>query len=157
MPTITRLHPNRLSVLYDQLLAALPALGGGALRLEGASGIRRVKVTDPLPPGATLDPTDPAYMLLPAEDPDTIHLDWPDAAGVTIAQVDAIITAHDPNAPTEGEQLRQQILTLAQSAVGVSLDALTAGQRNSLIAILLWKAGGVTPQMTVAPLGQWAG
>lgn len=156
MPTITRTQPNRLSVLHDQLLTAFPALAD-TLHVESAAGVRRVKATEPLPDGATLDPNDPAYMLLPAEPADTIHLAWPDASGVTITQVDAVVTAHDPNAPTEGEQLRQQIVTLAQSAVGVSLDALTAAQRNALIAVLLWQAGGVTPQMTVRALGQWAG
>ena len=51
--------------------------------------------------------------------------------------------------------LRQQILTRAQSAVGVRLDDLTAGQRNALVALLLWQAGALAPDLTVRPLGSW--
>ena len=68
-----------------------------------------------------------------------------------------VIDAHVPTAILDAQQLRQQIVNQAQSAAGVSLDALTATQRNALVAVLLWKAGGVTPQMTVRALGQWAG
>lgn len=53
------------------------------------------------------------------------------------------------------QALRQQIVDLAQSAVGVSLSALTAAQRNALTACLLYRAGGVTDTMTVAPLNEW--
>jgi hypothetical protein len=52
-------------------------------------------------------------------------------------------------------QLRTQILQAAQSAVGVRLSDLTAAQRNSLIALLLWKEGGVKNDGTIAPLGEW--
>lgn len=52
--------------------------------------------------------------------------------------------------------LRQTILTNAQSAVGKSLAALTAAERNALLAILLYKAGGVNPQTgTVNALNTW--
>jgi len=51
------------------------------------------------------------------------------------------------------------IKATAQSAAGVALGALTAAQVRSLLAILLYKAGGVdisnpsTPK--VKPLNQW--
>lgn len=56
---------------------------------------------------------------------------------------------------TAAAALRQQILDLAQSAVGVTLSALTTAQRNALTACLLWKAGGVTNDMKVKALAQW--
>jgi hypothetical protein len=46
-------------------------------------------------------------------------------------------------------------VTLAQSAVGVSIDALTAGQRNALIACMLYKAGGIDKDGVVRPLNTW--
>lgn len=56
----------------------------------------------------------------------------------------------------EATNLRQTILANAQSAVGKSLDALTAAERNALIALLLYKAGGVHPRTgVVQPLGDW--
>ena len=56
----------------------------------------------------------------------------------------------------EAEDLYQQIKALAQSAVGVMLNDLTQAQIKALLAVLLWKAGGVENDMTVAPLGKWA-
>ena len=56
----------------------------------------------------------------------------------------------------EATTLRQTILTNAQSAVGKTLDTLTAGERNALLALLLYKAGGVDPQTgMVNPLQDW--
>ena len=56
----------------------------------------------------------------------------------------------------EASTLRQTILANAQSAVGKSLDVLTAAERNALIALLLYKAGGVHPRTgVVEPLGDW--
>lgn len=49
-----------------------------------------------------------------------------------------------------------QILTVAQTAVGVTLNNLTAAQVRSLMAILLYKEGGVNPvTLQVKPLNQW--
>lgn len=48
------------------------------------------------------------------------------------------------------------IKTVAQTAVGVQLQNLTAAQVRSLMAILLWKAGGVDrATLKVKPLNQW--
>lgn len=58
-------------------------------------------------------------------------------------------------AAAEAATLRQQLVNLAQSAVGVLLSDLSAAQRNSLVAALLWKAGGVTQDMKVKPLADW--
>lgn len=51
--------------------------------------------------------------------------------------------------------LRNQVLTLAGSAVGVQIDQLTAAQVRALVAILLWKAGALTSTGAVKPLNQW--
>ena len=52
------------------------------------------------------------------------------------------------------------IISTAQSAVGVTLTALTAAQQRSLLAVLIHKAGGVDisnpNQPKVKPLNQWA-
>ena len=71
------------------------------------------------------------------------------------AAIDAVVAAHDPAGLTANETLREAIKTLAQSAVGVALNDLTAGQRNALIAILLWKSGAVDSDLKIRPLGQW--
>lgn len=49
----------------------------------------------------------------------------------------------------------QAIKTQAQSAVGVDLAALTTAQVRSLLAILLWQAGGVDKDGLVNPLSEW--
>lgn len=52
--------------------------------------------------------------------------------------------------------IRALVVSAAQTAVGVSLANLTAAQVRALMAILLYQAGGVTPDGKVRPLGQWA-
>ncbi len=67
-----------------------------------------------------------------------------DAYDVAKAQSDADAAA-----------LRSQVLSVAQSAVGVVITNLTAAQVRSLLAVLLWKAGALTPAGAVKPLAQW--
>ena len=52
--------------------------------------------------------------------------------------------------------LRNRVLTVANTAVGVQLDALTPAQVRALMACLLWKAGGLTHTGAVRPLGEWS-
>lgn len=70
-----------------------------------------------------------------------------DAADVAVAALQAEAAA--------STQLKQQIVSLAQSAVGMLLSDLTTAQRSALTACLLWKAGGVTGDMKVKPLAGW--
>lgn len=57
---------------------------------------------------------------------------------------------------TQADTLRQTIIANAQSAVGLALDVLTPAQRNALIALLLYNAGGVHPRTgVVQPLKEW--
>ena len=69
--------------------------------------------------------------------------------------VETVILIHDPEAPTAYETLRNNIKSIAQSAAGVRLNDLTAAQSRALVAVLLWKSGGLAPDMTVRPLGDW--
>lgn len=65
---------------------------------------------------------------------------------------DGIVTAHDPDVM---DNLKDAIISTAQSAEGVTLNNLTQGQIKSLFALILWKAGGVAPNGTVKALGEW--
>lgn len=70
----------------------------------------------------------------------------------------AAITARETArqaALADASALRQQVLTIAQSAVGIRVDALTAGQVRALFAILLWKEGALKNDLTVRPLAEW--
>lgn len=77
----------------------------------------------------------------------------------TRAQFEAAVIAFDAaqtQAATDAATLRQAVLTLAGSAVGQSIGALTAAQVRALVAILLWQAGALKPDGTVRPLAEWA-
>lgn len=58
-------------------------------------------------------------------------------------------------AQADAMQLRQQILGLAQSAVGVRVDGLNARQIQALLAILLRKEGALANDLTIRPLADW--
>jgi hypothetical protein len=76
----------------------------------------------------------------------------------TPAEIQAALAARQAaaqQAQSDALALRQRIVTLAQSAVGVSIDALTAGQRNALLACMLYKAGGIDKDGVVRPLNTW--
>lgn len=59
-------------------------------------------------------------------------------------------------AERDQDTTRALVVQTAQSAVGVNLAALTAGQRNALVAVLLHKAGALTPTGDIRPLAEWA-
>lgn len=76
----------------------------------------------------------------------------------TEEQLTAAIAAFDAaaaTAQTEANALRTRVVNLAQSAVGVQIDALTAGQVRALVTILLWKAGAVDKTGAIKPLNTW--
>lgn len=70
------------------------------------------------------------------------------------AAVQALAQA-DQQAQADAAQLRQQIINLAQSAVGVRVDALSATQVRALFAVVLWQEGALKNDMTVRPLTEW--
>jgi hypothetical protein len=64
----------------------------------------------------------------------------------------AVLAAHVPGNPA-----RDRVTQLAQTAVGALIDDLTAAQRNALLVVLLYRAGGLDrTTMKVKPLGAWA-
>jgi len=124
--TLHYTRPNRLDALQDQLWAA-------GIRPERVTGLG-----------------------------DSIAIVVPD--GADVAAVQAVVDAHNVAAldAAAAQQAQQQaqtraaIVAVAQSAVGKSLDALTATERAALLTVLLWRVGAITPQSTVAPLATWA-
>ena len=77
------------------------------------------------------------------------------AANVRRARM--VETVEEQTARLAAEDLRSRVLALAQSAVGVALNDLTAAQQRALIAVLLWKAGALTPDLKVRALSEWLG
>lgn len=74
-------------------------------------------------------------------------------SGAEQTTADAVIAAHDPEAASK---MIQQLIGMAQTAVGVTLGNLTVAQRSALTACLLYLAGGLDVKTgTVKPLGQW--
>ena len=76
----------------------------------------------------------------------------------TQQEIDAAIAAREQArlaALADAAALRQAILTIAQSAVGVRADLLTAVQLRALFAIVLWQAGALKNDLTVRPLAEW--
>jgi len=86
---------------------------------------------------------------------DIWNLPDPQPDEATLAQAEADYLAAAIAAEQARQQLRDQIKTLAQSAVGETLDNLTQAQLKSLVAILLWKAGAVANDLTINPLSDW--
>ena len=54
------------------------------------------------------------------------------------------------------ERIKRAVLATAQGAVGKRIDALTAAERNALIAVLLWRWGALNADLTIRPLADWA-
>jgi hypothetical protein len=86
--------------------------------------------------------------------------DWPqplptDPTPEEIAAAIAARAAAEQQARADAAALRQRIFTVAQSAVGQSIDALTAAQVRALVACLLYRAGAIDKAGTVQPLGEW--
>lgn len=119
----------KFDLLREELLQAFPEWAAG----EGMPGLRLLEF---------YQEEAGAYATIPD--------------GSDTALFAAVVDAHDPSRQTEGEQFRSRIVTIAQSAVGIRLQDLTAAQIKSLMACLLYAAGGIDPEtMTVRPLGEW--
>lgn len=56
---------------------------------------------------------------------------------------------------TDAAALRTRVLTLAQSAIGVQIDALSAPQTRALLVLLLYKQGAITTAGAVRALTDW--
>lgn len=80
------------------------------------------------------------------------------AAQPTDTEIATAISAYDARQAqrqADAAALRQKVLTLAGSAVGIAVDQLTAAQVRALIACLLFEAGALDKSGIVQPLGTW--
>ena len=76
----------------------------------------------------------------------------------TAADLQAASAAYDAakaQADADASALRAQVVSVANSAAGVLITNLTAGQVRALLAVLLWKVGALNPDGTVKPLAAW--
>lgn len=87
--------------------------------------------------------------------------DWPPPlpSDPTPAQIAAAIAARatkEQQDRADAVALRQRVRSIAQSAVGTQIDALTAAQVRALIAVMLHKAGAIDKSGAIRPLDEWA-
>ena len=83
----------------------------------------------------------------------TLNIVVPDGSDPAPAQT--VIANHVSTQVSAAQTLRNQIITTAQTAVGVQLSALTTVQVRALMAIVLYNQGGVSTTLTVKPLENW--
>lgn len=91
--------------------------------------------------------------------PRTINIVGDDVPPLADA-IQAVVTAHVPQtdywpAERQRSQARGKVVQLAQSAVGVAIQDLTAAQIKALVACLLYSAGAINEQGIVQPLEMW--
>jgi hypothetical protein len=116
---------------------------------------------DGLPRVADYDDGSQQVLFL---DGDTVRsmpaADWPPPLPTdpTPAEIAAAIAARQvaqQQAESDALALRQRVRTIAQSAVGVQVDQLTAIQVRALIAVLLHKAGALDKSGAIRALDTW--
>lgn len=110
--------------------------------------------------GVALDGSAQVYYLDGDQVRSTPAADWPpplpsDPTPQQIAAALAARLAAAQQAQADALALRSTILATARTAEGVLLANLTTNQIKALLAILLWKEGGVKADMTVKPLSEW--
>lgn len=66
-----------------------------------------------------------------------------------------IANAHDPASKTPEQRLKDNILSIANSAVGVAITDLTAAQQRALLAVLLYRIGAIAPDGTIVLPSEW--
>ena len=117
--------------------------------------------TDGLPRLATADDGSEHVLYLDgATLRSMLAADWPPPLPTdpTQAEIDAAIAARAAarqQAKLDAAALQQKIVTVAQSAVGQSIDTLTAAQVRALVAVLLYRAGALDKTGVVQPLRTW--
>jgi hypothetical protein len=57
----------------------------------------------------------------------------------------------------EAKTVRDAVMETAKGAVGKGLGALTAGERNALLAVVLFRLGAVDRSGKIRPIREWAG
>jgi hypothetical protein len=135
-----------------------------SIDLINGEALRNAVALDHLPRVATAD--DASQHVL-AWDVDRVRsmsvADWlatrgplpPDPTPQQSADAIAAIEAARVAALAAAAAKRQQILTIAQSAVGIRVDQLTAVQLRALFAVILWKEDAIDAGLLVRPLSEW--
>jgi hypothetical protein len=132
--------------------------------LTNGEAIRMAVALDGLPRVATADDTAQHVLYL---DGSTVRsmlaADWlaahgplptdptPQQSADAIAAIEAARLAAIAAAATK----KGQILTIAQTAVGVRVDLLTAAQLRALFAVTLWKEDALDAALLIRPLAEW--
>ncbi len=127
-----------------------------------SSDLARAVAADGLPRLAEDENGSGTLHVLYLED-DLVHSKllsaWGDAPKEpTPAEIDAAMQARAENHLRRAQEslaLRQRVRDLAQSAVGVRIDLLSAPQVRALQAVLLWQAGALDKDGVVQPLAEW--
>lgn len=84
----------------------------------------------------------------------TVTLTVPEAA--SDAEIQTVIQGDWQNWMPPVNPARTKVIGMTQSAVGVTLDALTAAQVRALLACVLYKAGAIDPAtLAIEPLAEW--
>src|SRR5262249_31481098 len=81
----------------------------------------------------------------------------PEPTAEQLAAASAAYDAAQQQAAQEDATLKQEILSLVQSAVGVRYNLLTAAQRNAIAALDWYRRGLLDRQGRVKPPGEWGG
>lgn len=55
----------------------------------------------------------------------------------------------------DAQALRQQVVQIAQSSVGIRFDQLTGNQLRAIVSIILWERGVLDKSGVVRPLEEW--
>ena len=97
----------------------------------------------------------PGVAFILADDASILTWPGPNPRPDPVAMRAAYLAAQEQQAQ-DARTLRTRVLNLAQSAVGVQLDQLTAPQLRSLVALLLYREGALDGTGAVRPLADWA-
>jgi len=116
---------------------------------------------DGLPRQATADDGSQHVLFLENETVRSMLVaDWPPPLPTdpTPEQIAAAIAARDAaeqQRRLDAVALRQRVLTVANGAVGKSIETLTAGEVRALVACLLYRASALDAAGIVQPLAEW--
>lgn len=131
----------------------MPLLPQSIADLVQADGLPRVVIAD--------DESQHVLFLDGAKVRSMLATDWPPPLPTdpTQEQSDSAIAARLAATNQEANDalnLRTQVIALAQSAVGVRIDNLTAIQVRALMAVLLHRAGAIDRTGSIKPLPAWS-
>lgn len=74
------------------------------------------------------------------------------------AQLDTASTAYDSQQPVikeQAQQIRAGVKQSAAAVIGKRFADLTAADVRALLAVVLWRNGGIAPDTTIRPFDDW--